>query len=1058
MSGSLDSSLKKNTAFIKRLRTTLNAASQATLLAEVHSLSLHKYLSEIISACFEGLCKLKNPLDVAAGLEVVSALHQRFGVTQFTVFLAWHIGRGMTTPDKAQLKSLTSEARDKEERDRLGRQRILLRVLIELWLIGLLRSLDDAARPVDASNDSRPSDHNTSKPVTSSPDAEPFPLEVLKDLLGHDRDHINLPLVVMIAKTFTLDLLGVAKSVGVEPTPAEATGDDLAKLNPANGDALTSQDIRQRFVKIFTRYFDDVKKHIVKDQAKIAAQNKRNAEVYVRVGEIFEDRQAQWEKLVKDQDKLVSNAQVLADVLGVEMPNLDNEESAHPGADGSVGLVKTEDYLRSGNESGLWEDVEERQFYESLIDVKSRVPSVLLEDKKKAPVSEAITIDGESTPAVEQTTESSTADDQSTAIASKTVGAQVDALLARLPELGNKDQVDQCAIDFCFLNSKASRNRLVKALQDVPKARIDLLPLYSRLVATLAVPLPDIASALIAHLDEEFRSLQRRKSKDFLGPVRMLNVRYLAELTKFGNVPEHVIFHCLKVSLDDFSRMNIEIIAGLLENCGRFLLRRPDSNPRMMAFLQALQRKKSAHHSGQQERMLIDNAMYFVDPPERASITQKERTPMDLYIRKLIYMDLEKRTLEKVTKQLRKLHWEENEVKEILRKIFAKPGKIKYGNMHLLAVILGSLHRYHQSFAIGVVDDLVERIYAGLDHNDFRENQERTADVRFLGELYVYRLIDSAIVMDTLYGILTHDHPGGYPRPDDGCTSDAPDDFFRIRLVASLLDVCGLYFDKGLARQKLGFFLAFYQYYICTKPYPPMEVDFVVQDVFAVLRPQWKILTSLDEASAAFATACKQKYGDAVLTAAEAVGDAATSGEGETGEVDPDQGDGESSSEGHSPDESDSEDHGHGADAEDEAHQGQDEDEDDDADSNSDRSADEDEHIVVTRPEEIRDPEADAEFDRELAKLMADSIDSRKSDKKSLFDVPLPLRRTADRTTQGARDEDALDGNDASADASEMMTFSLLSKRGNRQQVSVRHGHDRIQLLTDLDTLRRASK
>lgn len=34
--------------------------------------------------------------------------------------------------------------------------------------------------------------------------------------------------------------------------------------------------------------------------------------------------------------------------------------------------------------------------------------------------------------------------------------------------------------------------------------------------------------------------------------------------------------------------------------------------------------------------------------------------------------------------------------------------------------------------------------------------------------------------------------------------------------------------------------------------------------------------------------------------------------------------------------------------------------------------------IVVTRPEEERDPEAEAEFDRELARMMSESLDSRK--------------------------------------------------------------------------------
>jgi regulator of nonsense transcripts 2 len=174
--------------------------------------------------------------------------------------------------------------------------------------------------------------------------------------------------------------------------------------------------------------------------------------------------------------------------------------------------------------------------------------------------------------------------------------------------------------------------------------------------------MPDVPKGLVDYLDAEFRSLQRRKEKDFLGQVRLSNIRYLAELTKFGVVPEHVVFHCLKVSLDDFSRMNIEILCNLIENCGRYLLKNPETAPRMTSFLETLQRKKSVQHIGQPERMLIDNAVYYVDPPERPAIEQKERTPMELFIRKLVYNDMTKRNYSKILKQIRRLHWEETEV------------------------------------------------------------------------------------------------------------------------------------------------------------------------------------------------------------------------------------------------------------------------------------------------------------------------------------------------------------------------------------------------------------
>jgi regulator of nonsense transcripts 2 len=609
-------------------------------------------------------------------VEIVSALHQRFGPGEFTEYLAWLLGKGMATPDKSILKSLAPEVREKEEKERITRQRALLRVVTELWLVGVIRTLDDVSRPDDTTKGATSKTSELRTRTAKGSSAEPFPLEVLKDLLGYDREHANLPLLVIFVKSFSWDILGV-KPTGTdgrktveedgttEGNEADRDDDDGNETSSDVDQPFAEPEMRERFRSILKKYFEDVKGHITRDQKSIQSQARRNAEAYVKSGEVFEDRQANYEKLVKAQERLVSNAQVIADAIGADMPDLKDSDDSLAASNGSIGLVKTGDYLRSkGDGAGIWEDEDERRFYENLVDLKGKVPAILLEDgkKKKADPDEQVGKKVDPAEASEAIKTAENADDQSTSIANRTIGAQVDALLARLPELTNKDIVDQTAIDFCFLNSKASRNRLVKALTEVPKGRSDLLPSWSRLVATLGRYMPDVPKGLVDYLDAEFRSLQRRKEKDFLGQVRLSNIRYLAELTKFGIVPEHVVFHCLKVSLDDFSRMNIEILCNLIENCGRYLLRNPETAPRMMSFLETLQRKKSVQHIGQPERMLIDNAVYYVDPPERSAIEQKERTPMELFVRKLIYVDMTKRNYSKILKQIRRLHWEEAEV------------------------------------------------------------------------------------------------------------------------------------------------------------------------------------------------------------------------------------------------------------------------------------------------------------------------------------------------------------------------------------------------------------
>jgi len=199
-----------------------------------------------------------------------------------------------------------------------------------------------------------------------------------------------------------------------------------------------------------------------------------------------------------------------------------------------------------------------------------------------------------------------------------------------------------------------------------------------------------------------------------------------------------------------------------------------------------------------------------------------------------------------------------------------------------------------------------------------------------------------------------------------------------------------------------------------------MDIEFVVQDTFNLLRPQWKlVLNDLGEASKLFAEGVKQNYQD-VASGKLPEPEEAEELEGEGGLSDdiPDGEDGDTAQV-----KSDSDD------------QGEDHDE-----AQADDSDDE-EHIVVTRPEDQRDPEADAEFDRELAKMMAESVDSRKTERKTMFDVPLPMRRTVREAAAPAAPAAATQDSGGEAapvptptNGAGTMKFALLSKKGNRQQ------------------------
>jgi hypothetical protein len=91
-----------------------------------------------------------------------------------------------------------------------------------------------------------------------------------------------------------------------------------------------------------------------------------------------------------------------------------------------------------------------------------------------------------------------------------------------------------------------------------------------------------------------------------------------------------------------------------------------------------------------------------------------------------------------------------------------------------------------------------------------------------------------------------------------------------------------------------------------------------------------------------------------------------------------------------------------------------------------------DEAIVVTRPEEEIDPEEEADFEREYAKMMTDSLEARKLERKPLVDIALPVRA---KTKEQSQPTDAIADTPSEQVSGQTMAFALLTKRGNRQQV-----------------------
>ena len=127
---------------------------------------------------------------------------------------------------------------------------------------------------------------------------------------------------------------------------------------------------------------------------------------------------------------------------------------------------------------------------------------------------------------------------------------------------------------------------------------------------------------------------------------------FKGELVKFNMFSRPDALNCLKTLLADFKHHNIEMGCNLLDVCGRFLYRNCESHQKLKLLLEILMRKKQALQLDGRYSVMIENAFYYCNPPDNRQIEKKVKSPINEYIKKLLYKDLNKMCVEKVYKFL----------------------------------------------------------------------------------------------------------------------------------------------------------------------------------------------------------------------------------------------------------------------------------------------------------------------------------------------------------------------------------------------------------------------
>lgn len=957
----LDSSIKRNTTVIKKLKQ-INEEQRESLMDDLRSVNLSKFVSEAVTAICEA--KLRSS-DIQAAVQICSLIHQRY--KEFSPSLL----QGLL---KVFFPGKSVDDLEADRNLKAMRKRSTLKLLLELYFVGLI---EDSGIFV-----------NIVKDLTS--------LEHLKD---REATQTNLSLLASFARQGRTFL-------GLPLSGQEVFEEFYKRLG-------ITEEQRKYFRKALPAYYEAAVELLQSEHSSLRQMEYENAKILNAKGELSDENASSYEKLRKSYDQLHRGVSTLAEALDMEPPIMpeDGRTTRLTSGEETTSPIAAKD---SSVPEAIWDDEETRAFYECLPDLRAFVPAVLLGESEtkvneQSPKAHGQTSD--SAPELDQTQipqdsvevkddirtsqegkneDKDDKDKEKTKDSDKEKGKEkdterrgesdkekvkgvegtnFDGLLQRLPGCVSRDLIDQLTVEFCYVNSKSSRKKLVRALFNVPRTSLELLPYYSRMVATLSTCMKDVSTMLLQMLEEEFNFLINKKDQINI-ESKIRNIRFIGELCKFKIAPSGLIFSCLKACLDDFTHHNIDVACNLLETCGRFLYRSPETTIRMSNMLEILMRLKNVKNLDPRHSTLVENAYYLCKPPERSARVSKVRPPLHQYIRKLLFSDLDKSSIEYVLRQLRKLPW--SECDDYLLKCFMKVHKGKYGQIHLIASLTAGLSRYHDDFAVAVVDEVLEEIRLGLELNDYGMQQRRLAHMRLLGELYNYEQLDSSVIFDTLYLILVFGH--GTPEQD---VLDPPEDCFRIRLVIMLLETCGHYFGRGSSKRKLDRFVIYFQRYALSKGALPLDIEFDLQDLFADLRPNMKRYMSIEEVDAALVEleeTSNDKHMDAEKSSSRTssvnVSANGTSENGKLNEVTRD-----SDNDNDSESDSNHEEHDDEEYLDEENHDDMGDSEDDYIDG---AHASDEEQFQVRQKMTRVDPQEEAEFDKELKALLQESLDSRK--------------------------------------------------------------------------------
>ncbi|KAG7341944.1 MIF4G domain containing protein [Nitzschia inconspicua] len=912
----LKSDLKKCTTFVKKIKTGgAWSVKPSDIVKDVSTLNLSRYVEEVVTSILEAKMKLT---DLPVVLALCKAMHERY-----STFLP------------ALLPGLWSTIHSKPTEETAKLRRVYVRLLTEFVLNGLSSETKQLVKLITDVSGGKDGNYNVTDAHVLLAFVKSAGFEILDTMPTLIRTNADL-IRQEVVKTTEIRVEKTERNLQVPivvPKDLAQKGTNAVEIMEGLlNERAVSNDISKLFYTHCKGAYGTLCKSLVSTDSKLKKMEMRCEQDRLLAGSLTESREKGLQEARNLRETLWKSVETMSDILDLPMPRLEEHLEDDIGERTGVELWTKggDDY--AGIDYGPFDDEETRAFYCDIPDFLTTIPPALLGlnddeiDKRKAENlikygsdfgvetsnddDETNEVAPSSEAELEAAEKEEGRDKEGDATETSMTGETKDTphyklmvlLEQELPECNRREKIDELSEKFCTNHgsSKNSRKRLSQTLFLVPRARLDLLPYYSRMAATLSRVWSDIGSSLLVELEQQFHGQAKFKKNQNI-ESRLRTAQYIGELTKFRLAPPIISLRCLRRCLDDLNGGNVDVACVLLESCGRYLYRLPHTNEKLAELMEVMIRLSKAKRLDERSLALINTALYTVKPPASGPKKRvKEYTPLEGYLRHLLLVSLQptEDSITAVAKQLYRFPWDNPAMQcsTLVGKMMLKACRIgRYRSIHAVANVAAKLRRQKPEFYVRFLDLIIEELEWSLEHPSFRDQQRTLTVARLLGELCCASVAPAPLIFQQLYlfinvgheipptlreasrsivedmspvynsasGVsqpIKEDEEMGDPHlkpkedvrqpvavsmqskhdPRVPSALDPPNSVFRIKLVCALLEVAAKSMVTKNNLPKISAFLAAFQRYLFTKAILPTEVEFALLDTFDILDSEWR--------------------------------------------------------------------------------------------------------------------------------------------------------------------------------------------------------------------------